>query len=791
MRNDTTTGMPTKETILIADDSKLNREMLVDILGEKYEYVFAENGIEVVEFLSAGATADLLLLDLNMPKMDGFGVLDVMNERHWLEEIPVIVISADDDAVFMNKAYDLGVTEYIARPFNSTAVLHRVENTLALYYKQKRLVRLVEDQIYEREKTNNMLINIFSHVIESRNRESGRHTLHVQTISGLLLHRLIKLTDKYKLSEADISLITSVSALHDIGKIAVPDSIINKPGKLTPEEWEIMKSHTEKGDEMLKNVPIDQTEKIMTVAHEIVRWHHERWDGKGYPDGLKGDEIPVSAQVVAIADVYDALTSDRCYKKAFSHETAIRMILNGECGQFNPLLIKCLEDEESELNLHLNVDLDSYNYSDEVVHVTDEMLACNSLPVEDRSRIMIENERSKKDFFAMQSGGIQFEYDVTLHKVTYVDWREEEGKNRKLLYVAQGDNFHLLNDDDWNRLRDGLNSTTRENPMFEMNALIPVNGGHRWHKLTAMTVWPIRGDKFVFVVGQFTDIHDEITEKGLSSIGSECGFNLQNYLALKNLFEIVRIVDPDTSRVLEIAENGDLIETEMHCYDIWNRKECCDNCTSLKALRSKSWTSKLEVGDKGIYAVLSRYVCINGRDCVVELAFLMNDKADGPIKSSVPDKSNYLLVNFYRDSLTKAYSRVYLEDFMANLQLSDGVAVADIDGFKSINDIYGHPIGDMALKAVSEKIAMSIRKNDILIRYGGDEFLLLFKNIEAAEFDEILIKIKNAVREIKLEKAPDVRFDISIGGAYHVYPLANAIALADNEMYKNKVRAKK
>lgn len=780
-----------KGTILIADDSELNREMLAEMLGGKYEYIFAENGVKAVEILSAGTAVDILLLDMNMPQMDGFGVLAVMNERHWLEEIPVIVISADDNALLVQKAYDLGATDYITRPFNSAAVAHCVENTLALYYKQKRLVQLVEKQVYEREKVNNMMINIFSHVIESRNRESGSHTLHVQTISSLLLHRLIKVTDKYKLSEADISLISSISALHDIGKIVVPEAILNKPGKLDPDEWEIMKSHTVRGDEFLSDISLPQNEKFMVIAHEIVRWHHERWNGKGYPDGLKGDRIPISAQVVSLADVYDALTNDRCYKKAFSHETAIQMILNGECGQFNPLLIKCLEDEESELRLHLNVDLDSYNYSDEVVHVTDEMLACNSLPVEDRSRIMIENERSKKDFFAMQSGGIQFEYDATLHKVTYVDWREEEGKNRKLLYVAQGDNFHLLNDDDWNRLRDGLNSTTRENPMFEMNALIPVNGGHRWHKLTAMTVWPIRGDKFVFVVGQFTDIHDEITEKGLSSIGSECGFNLQNYLALKNLFEIVRIVDPDTSRVLEIAENGDFIETEMHCYDIWNRKECCDNCTSLKALRSKSWTSKLEVGDKGIYAVLSRYVCINGRDCVVELAFLMDETGDDSLKSAVPSKAKYMLVNFYRDSLTKAYSRVYLEDFMANLQLFDGVAIADIDRFKSINDLYGHPVGDVALKAVSEAITSCLRKTDVLIRYGGDEFLLLFKSVKAEEFHLLLNKIKETVRAVKIDGAPDVELNISIGGAYHVYPLAKAIALADNEMYKNKAKSKK
>lgn len=780
-----------KETILIADDSELNREMLAEMLGGKYEYVFAENGVKAVEILSAGTAVDILLLDMNMPQMDGFGVLAVMNERHWLDEIPVIVISAEDDALFVQKAYDLGATDYITRPFNSAAVAHRVENTLALYYKQKRLVQLVEDQVYEREKVNNMMINIFSHVIETRNRESGSHTLHVQTISSLLLHRLMKITDKYKLSEADISLISSISALHDIGKIAVPEAILNKPGKLDPEEWEIMKAHTVNGDAFLSDISLNQTEKLMVIAHEIVRWHHERWNGKGYPDGLKGDEIPISAQVVSLADVYDALTSDRCYKKAFPHEIAIQMICNGECGEFNPLLIECLKAEESELRMHLNADLDNYDYRDEVVHMTGEMLADNALPLDDRVRSMVENERTKKQFFAMQCAGIQFEYDAALHKVTYVNWYEEAGKKRKLLYVLRGDDVQLLNKDDWNELRDRLNATTRDNAVVEMKVLIPVLDGYRWHKLTAMTIWPVHGDKYISAIGQFIDIHDEVMSKGLAALAVDDEFTLQTYRSLKRLFGIVRIVDPRTSRILEVDEQGNIIETEMRCYDIWGRKECCENCTSLKALHAKNWMSKLEVGDGGIYAVLSRYACLNGRDCVVELALLMDETIDGSLKSAVPSKANYMLVNFYRDSLTKAYSRVYLEDFMANLQLSDGVAIADIDRFKSINDIYGHPVGDVALKAVSEAITSCLRKTDVLIRYGGDEFLLLFKSIKAEEFYVLLNKIKETVRAVKIKGAPEVELDISIGGAYHVYPLAKAIALADNEMYKNKAKSKK
>ena len=423
--------------------------------------------------------------------------------------------------------------------------------------------------------------------------------------------------------------------------------------------------------------------------------------------------------------------------------------------------------------------------------MTDEMLADNDLPLDNRVRRMVENERTKKEFFAMQCGGIQFEYDVNLHKVTYVNWYEEDGKNRKFLYVLQNDNVHLLNNDNWNELRNRLNSTTRKNPMVEMQVLIPVTEGYRWHKLTAMTVWPVLGDNYISVVGQFVDIHDEVISKGLAALAVDDELILQTYRSLKRLFGIVRLVDPKTSHILEVDEDGNLVETETHCYDIWSRNECCENCTSLKALHAKNWMSKLEAGAGGIYAVLSRYVCFKGRDCVVELAFLMDEPGDDSLKSAVPSKAKYMLVNFYRDSLTKAYSRVYLEDFMANLQLSDGVAIADIDRFKSINDIYGHPVGDVALKAVSEAITSCLRKTDVLIRYGGDEFLLLFKSVKAEEFHLLLNKIKETVRAVKIDGAPDVELDISIGGAYHVYPLAKAIALADNEMYKNKAKSKK
>lgn len=342
--------MDYKETILIVDDSALNRMVLIEILGkENYTFLEAENGQQAVELLDCHPEVDLLLLDITMPEIDGFGVLETMNQYHWIEETPVIMISAEDAYSFIERAYDLGASDYITRPFDARVVCRRVSNTLMLYAKQKRLVQMVAEQVYEKEKVSNTMISILSHIVEFRNNESGLHVVHIRTITELLLRRLRKKTDRYPLTEADISLISTASALHDIGKINIPEQILNKPGRLTKEEFDIIKTHSAVGEHMLRQIPFNQNEPLVKVAREICRWHHERWDGRGYPDGLKGDEIPISAQVVSLADVYDALTSERCYKAAFDHETALNMIVNGECGAFNPLLLECLMDGADQI----------------------------------------------------------------------------------------------------------------------------------------------------------------------------------------------------------------------------------------------------------------------------------------------------------------------------------------------------------------------------------------------------------------------------------------------------------
>ena len=347
-------SMDKRQKILIVDDAKLNRDILKEILGETYNYLEAENGNQAIQMIGENIGIDLMLLDINMPQMNGFEVLEIMKESQCINETPVIMISSEADVDTMRKAYELGITDYITRPFDSVIVQKRVQNTLGLYMNQKHLINVVYNQVYEKEENNNIMIQIMSNILGSRNSESREHILHIKTATEMMLRQLVKVTDDYPLTEADIALITTASSLHDIGKIRIPEEILNKPGKLTKEEYEIMKEHTVIGEKMLKNLELYQDEPLVKTACEIVRWHHERYDGKGYPDGLKGDEIPISAQIVSIADVYDELVSERVYKKAFSHEKAMEMILNGEYGAFNPLLLECLVEIQDRIKTELD-----------------------------------------------------------------------------------------------------------------------------------------------------------------------------------------------------------------------------------------------------------------------------------------------------------------------------------------------------------------------------------------------------------------------------------------------------
>ena len=384
-----------KYRILVVDDSEMNREILSEILNEEYDIIEADSGDTCIDMLRKYETGiSLVLLDIVMPGMDGFGVLNYMNRHHYLEDIPVIMISSEDSTETVRRAYEMGVSDYINRPFDAGVVHRRVYNTIKLYAKQRRLIALITNQVYEKEKNNRMMVGILSQIVEFRNGESGSHVLNINIFTGMLLESLVQHTDKYDLSWSERLLITTASALHDIGKIGIDDKILNKPGRLTDEEFKIMQNHTIIGASILENMGSYQDEELMKVAYQICRWHHERYDGKGYPDGLKGDEIPISAQVVSLADVYDALVSERVYKKAYSHEQAIEMIVNGECGSFNPILLECLLDIQEQIKR-------------KVKNITPED---NPFKKREKKAELKEFENVKEDFMDVVSKNMEKEY---------------------------------------------------------------------------------------------------------------------------------------------------------------------------------------------------------------------------------------------------------------------------------------------------------------------------------------------------------------------------------------------
>lgn len=403
-----------KYRILVVDDSEMNREILSEILSEEYDIIEADSGDTCIDMLRKYETGiSLVLLDIVMPGMDGFGVLNYMNRHHYLEDIPVIMISSEDSAEIVRRAYEMGVSDYINRPFDAGVVHRRVYNTIKLYAKQRRLITLITNQVYEKEKNNRMMVGILSQIVEFRNGESGSHVLNINIFTGMLLESLVQKTDKYNITWSERLLITTASALHDIGKIGIDDKILNKPGRLTDEEFKIMQNHTIIGASILENMGSYQDEELMKVAYQICRWHHERYDGKGYPDGLKGDEIPISAQVVSLADVYDALVSERVYKKAYSHEKAIEMIINGECGCFNPILLECLLDIQDRIKRKMKTSTPEDN----------------PFKKREKKAELKEFENAKEDFMDVVSKNIEKEYS-NLENEELVDFSRGGAKPR-------------------------------------------------------------------------------------------------------------------------------------------------------------------------------------------------------------------------------------------------------------------------------------------------------------------------------------------------------------------------
>ena len=405
--------------------------------------------------------------------------------------------------ISVERAYILGAQEYIRRPFDAFIVRRRVQNTLNLYINQKRLKQMVSDQIYEKEENNNLMIGILSQVVEFRNSESREHILHIRTITELLLRQIVKKTDEYHLSEADIAMITTASALHDIGKISIPEEILNKPGKLTPEEFNTIKQHTTIGADIIKQMYTGQEKPLLQLAWQICRWHHERWDGRGYPDGLLGESIPISAQVVALADVYDALTSKRCYKDAFDHEKAMEMILAGECGAFNPFLLGCLRDIAPKLRDIAPDQPEEEVYRHEADRLAEEMMQKTKVSHSDRAQHMLNAMQERADFFASLCGGLQFDYNAISERANIVNWNEPPHSRYSVLNMKEMVIFNRISQRDLQRIREALAATTPENKEFTLNIMLDLNGQPEGCDLHVHTLWSdLSPEHYVGILGQ-------------------------------------------------------------------------------------------------------------------------------------------------------------------------------------------------------------------------------------------------------------------------------------------------
>lgn len=787
----------TKQKILIADDSEMNRELLAAILEEEYDIIQANDGVQAVDCLQRHAEEiSLLLLDIVMPHMDGFEVLSYMNKEHWIDAIPVVIISSENSPIYIKRGYDLGATDFIEKPFDANMVLRRSANAILLGAKQRRMTSIVSNQIYEREKSSKLMINILSHIVEFRNGESGLHVLHIQTITEMLLRQLVqKENNRYALSKEQIRMITTASALHDIGKISIPDEILNKPGRLTAEEFAVIKGHSMAGANMLSELPLDQKEEpLVKTAYEICRWHHERYDGGGYPDGLKGEEIPVSAQVVALADVYDALTSERCYKDAYSHEKAIEMILAGQCGAFNPLMLECLLDISSSLKKKMGYkSKERYEQTD----LSDIASRFHDFEMDSSEKIVqqLEFERMRYNFLAEGSRNIVFTYTISPPLLTF----NQAGCKRSGITepsfspLQSGVLKDLVEEQSLKRLIRKITQATRETPDVTSNLFLTDGKNPCHYRCKCRVIWTDGAEKgYTGVVGKLTDITDDymvmenVREEGLKVLEKDrsaefssfydrfkkCGFSTDGteaWLLLQYLqisYDLVRYVDPITNKVIHIEKDGKMWESETACSDIWNCLEKCSNCISRLSMQTKKRMTKLEVARDDPYQVVSMYVEIDGKPCCLEMASRIDGDfmPDGYSKDEILSSVRIHKEKVYIDPVTGVYNKRYYVEKLSKMDNAAALMFADIKNFKRINENFGHQAGDDVLRQVAGVLRDAAAGKGDVLRYSGDDFVTVFFKATEEELSEIQKEMCGRVEALRFPELPGVQLKLVTAG---------------------------
>ena len=800
--------------LLIADDSELNRAILVSVLEKSFDILEAADGKEAIATLAAHeGNIAALLLDVVMPEADGFEVLEEMNRRGWIDEIPTIMISVETGGSYIDRAFQLGAADYVSRPFVPNMIRRRVINAILLHTKTQKLTGLIADRFYRRERNTDILAAILGYAVEYRSGERGTHMTNVSRITGLLLHRLLERTDRCPIGPEDIETVCIASSLHDIGKLLIPEDILTKPTALTPGEFDIVKQHTRLGAKIISDLPIYQNETIIKYALEICRWHHERWNGEGYPDGLKGEDIPIAAQVVSLADAYDALTSKRCYKEALSHEKSLEMIRGGECGSFNPLLLECLNDIADTLKHSAGAEAaaepSAYRWAKELIWKPDDSRQELSSA---RMTKQVEQELSKRRFFSDLTEEFWFEFTRHPDAVALsAGAARRTGLPRVIVGPLSCTQLcSVVSADTIQAVRDRLLRAASDETYLEFETELTLDGHPSLCQIAIQITWASdEPGRFSSLFGRVLDIGERcrrledyrqafaapVLHPALLpvTVGADHVLRITGEQVIgvlescRSMFDTVRLVDPEICMQLTDTSDGAVVEKSEHCYAIWNKTQRCEHCISQEVIRTRRAQTKVEaVGDKVFY-VHAVCVEVDGVPYALELVspIRMEDLRGGEDASVL----NQLLLRnrqVYIDSATHVYNRRYFDDRLRDLDGEFTLAMLDLDHFKHINDTYGHLAGDAAVSRAAQAIRSAIRTSDELVRYGGDEFLLLFHDMPRNALKKKLESIRAAVESLEFPEYPGLRITVSIGGAHAVGPLVDTVQKADQALYHAK-----
>ena len=799
-----------RKKLLIADDSEMNRAILANMLDHDFEIIEVSDGREAIAALQAyRGELSALLLDIAMPEMDGFEVLREMKERGWIEEVPTIMISAETGSSYIDRAFELGASDYINRPFATSIVRRRIINTILLHTKKQQLMDVVSGRLYRQEKNNEVMLSILIYAVEYRSGEGGLHMQGVEYLTNLLLRRLMEKTNRYVIDHADVDVICLASSLHDIGKLMISEDILKKPGKLTDEEYAIIKQHTRIGAQIISRLPIYQNEKLVKYAIEVCRWHHERWNGEGYPDGLKGDSIPIAAQIVSLADAYDALTSERSYKQAFTHEKALAMIHTGECGSFNPLLLECLDEISGAVKR--NAAKEASQEQAAVHRVVEELYRGQDLSSA-RMTQQIEEAYAKQGFFTRLTDEIWFEYTAQPSSIHLSNGAvEQTGLSQTIVDPAEDTDFlAIVGGETIEQMRQKFRRLPADETYFEVTATIVLSGRLALCRMAILIIRSVNDPSHcASLIGRVIDIdggYRRLESYDLSAPApadqqlllpvaagadgvlklthEQLGLVMQSY---RSMFQLVRLVDPEICMQLTAGADGTAVENNDHCYSVWGKTRRCERCISQDVVRLRKTQNKIETIGSDVYYVLAMCVEVDGFPYSLECVNPI--RSDDMIGGENENLLSQLLVRnrqVYIDSATRVFNRRYYDDRLRGLTGEYAMAMIDIDNFKHINDRFGHAAGDAALYSIAQNIRSVLRSSDELVRYGGDEFFLLFHGLPEHILERKLEDICRAVRAITFPEYPGLTLSASIGGMYGTGCISDLIRKADIALYQAK-----